>query len=81
MLVPDKHIMLAESLVGLGGVVLEKLSQPRSLDNLYKSIRQDIDRGALPVHHDFDSVVLAVLFLYAIGAVADTPGGSIKRCV
>lgn len=81
MLVPDKHITLAESMVGLGGVILEKLSQPRSVDYLYKNIRHDIECGELPVHHDFDSVLLAILFLYAIGAVTDTADGKIKQCV
>ena len=81
MLLPDKHISLAESLVGLGGFLLAQLDRPVSVDELHKRVIGAERIGALPAYHDFDAVLLAVLFLYAIAAVELTADGDVRRCV
>lgn len=80
MLMPDKHISMAESLLGLGAVVLSHLDQPRSIDMLYSLVKGDMASGMLPAYHDLDNLMLSVLFLYSVGAVALTKGGGVKRC-
>jgi len=80
MLLPDKHITLAESILGLGAIVLESLDKPRTLDQLFKTVRQLRESGGMPAFHDFDSVVLTVLFLYSIGVVDSTDTGAIRKC-
>jgi hypothetical protein len=80
MLLPDKHITLAESILGLGAVVLESLDRPRTIDYLFKTVRQLRDAGRMPAFHDFDTVTLAVLFLYSVGVVESTESGTIRRC-
>ena len=35
MLLPAKHIALSESLLGLGGLLLEMLASPKGIDELY----------------------------------------------
>jgi hypothetical protein len=80
MLLPNKHISVAESLLGFGAVVLSHLDQPKSVDSLYSLVKSDMARGTLPAYHDFDSLMLTVLFLYSIGAVKLTRSGGVKRC-
>ena len=80
MLLPDKHISLAESLLGLGAFILDELRQPRSIDWLDGRVGMARETNSLPSFHDFDSVVLAVLFLYSIGAIEMTGDGGIRRC-
>ena len=81
MLLPDKHITLAESIIGLGGFVLSVLDRPKTADQIYQRVKEARDDKSLPAFHDLDSVMLAVLFLYLIGAVEGTESGGIRRCV
>jgi len=81
MLLPDKHITMAESILGLGAILLGHLDRPQSLDRLHELARADMESGTLPAYHDTDAVMLGVLFLYALGAVELTPSGGVRRCV
>jgi hypothetical protein len=81
MLLPDKHVTLAESILGLGGVVLGLLDRPRTADQLYQSVKDAREDKSLPAFHDLDSVLLAILFLYSIGTVEVTDSGAVRRCV
>ena len=80
MLLPDKHITLAESVLGLGGFVLGELKRGSSIDQLHARIEAASQVGRLPARHGFDSLVLAVLFLYSIGAIEVTAAGNLRRC-
>ncbi len=80
MLLPDKHISLAESLLGLGALILGQLDDPGSMDDIHHRISQVNETKELPAFHDYESVALAVLFLYMIGAVEMTDTGDVRRC-
>jgi len=82
VLLPDKHITLAESILGLGSFVLASLLElgPQSLDRLYARIARASETPELPAYHDFDALFLATLFLYSIGAVELTDGGGVRLC-
>lgn len=80
MLLPDKHITLAESLLGLGSFILAAIDRPRSVDEIYNRVVEANETKELPAFHNFESVVLAILFLYTVGAVDMTPSGRIRRC-
>src|SRR5207249_484710 len=80
MLLPDRHISLAESILGLGGFVLGELDGPQSVDRLYAQVVAARDSHELPAYHDFDAVLLALLFLYSLGAVELTESGGVRRC-
>ena len=80
MLLPDKHISLAESIVGLGGFLLGELKKQQSLDRLHNSIREASNSSSLPAYHDIDSIMLALLFLYMLGAIESTENGEIRAC-
>lgn len=60
MLLPDKHITLAESMLGLGAFVLALLDRPRTVDHLYQRVKEARDDRSLPAYHDLDSVLLAL---------------------
>ena len=80
MLLPDKHVRLSESVLGLGAFVLSLLDRPRTADQLYQKVKEACEDRTLPAYHDFDSVTLTVLFLYTIGVVEATESGAIYRC-
>jgi hypothetical protein len=82
MLLPDKHITLAESILGLGAFVLgELLERPQSIDRLYKQMSEASESPALPAYHDFDALILAIIFLYSVGALELTESGGLQLCV
>ena len=80
MLLPAKHVTLGDSLLGLGAVVLELLDRPRTLDQLHGRISAMRATPALPAYHDFDNLMLAMLFLYAVGSVELSDHGMVQRC-
>jgi hypothetical protein len=81
MLLPDKHITLAESILGLGAFVLsELLRSPQSVDRLYERVVQSNGSPALPAYHDFDAMLLAILFLYSIGTIELSDKGVLRPC-
>ena len=80
MLLPDKHISLGESLLGLGAFIIEELRQPRSIDWLHERVEDARQTNRLPGFHDFDSLLLAILFLYTLDAIEMTKDGAIRRC-
>jgi len=70
-LLPEKHVRNSESLLGLGAVVLAFLyNEPKTLDKLWTGIKE-LDTIKPRVHGSvtLDSVVLAIDFLYSVGAV------------
>lgn len=71
MILPSKHISLADSLLGLGGVLLQIIMKhPCSLEYIwqeYSKINNRVD--GFPVYHSFDNVVLAVNLLFIMGAI------------
>lgn len=78
MLLPDKHIGFAESLIGLGSFILENLAIPQDIDSLWRAFEKA--RGThYPAYHSFDNMVLAVDMLYAINAIEMDQNGKLTR--
>jgi len=63
MILPTKHIPLGQSLLGLGPQLLTYLERPRTITALWKKARQ------LPEIGTFERFLLALSFLFAVGAV------------
>lgn len=80
MLLPDKHIKLSESILGLSGFVLGQLDKPRTLDELVTSLAKANKSHKYPTAHSVDHLVLAAAFLFSIGLAEGTADGAIKRC-
>lgn len=80
MLLPDKHIKLSESILGLSSFVLRKLNKPRTVDELVRMLAKANETADFPTAHGIDHLTLAAAFLFSIGIVQGTDEGAIKRC-
>jgi hypothetical protein len=71
MILPSKHISLSESLIGLGGVLLQTIiKQPCSLEHIWQEYSKiNNNKDVFPAYHSFNNVVLAVNLLFIIGAI------------
>jgi hypothetical protein len=81
MLMPDKHIRLSESLFGLGSFLLELLTTPKTIDELWRLFSKAVTGKKYPSQHSFENVVFAVDFLFAVGAVKLKSDGALEKCV
>lgn len=81
MLLPSKHVRLAESLLGVGALVIESLKEPLTLDALKDELDRCVEREQLPAKPSLEIVVLALDFLFVIGVVKILDNGAITRCV
>ncbi len=77
MILPEKHIKLAESLLGLGGHVLKLLDRPKTIDRIWEEYSKINDTLAFPANHGFDNLILSVDFLFTIGAININQSGEI----
>lgn len=80
MILPSKHIRLSESLLGLGGVILSLLKEPKTIDEIWFQFSEiNSNRKVLPAYHNFDNIVLALNYLYLIGVVSIDFNGKIQN--
>ncbi|MGL4421214.1 MAG: ABC-three component system middle component 6 [Gemmataceae bacterium] len=80
MLLPDKHVRLAESLIGLASLVLTTLDRPLTFNRLMGQLAPQFETSTWPAFHTAETVSLALCFLHAIGAVDVTDDGDLVRC-
>lgn len=80
MLLPDKHIKLSESLLGLGSFLLSVLRSPMTVDTIWLEYSKARESGVYPAHHTFENVVLALDVLFAVGAIQSQNNGLIEKC-
>jgi hypothetical protein len=78
MILPTKHIRTDRALLAVGGNVLDCLREPMTVSRLWDEIRShEGDRvGAAPINYDW--FVLALDFLFIVGAI-DLDRGLIQR--
>lgn len=81
MLLPDKHIKISESLLGLAALILESLTETLSFDSLVASLSAKFETPEWPAFHNAESVCLALCFLHTIGLVDVADDGVLFRCV
>ena len=78
MLMPKKHINLSESLIGIGGIILQCLGKTsKSLDAIISYTEQILDNNKnKKIYNNIDSIILAIDYLYSIGVIdIDGEGG------
>jgi hypothetical protein len=73
MIMPGKHIPLRDSLLAAGGVLLADLRRPTTPSALWDRVQGHPSFGS------FGAMVLALDFLFAIGAVALDEDGMLVR--
>lgn len=80
MLLPDKHIRLSESILGLAGLILSSLKGRMTFDGLWKKVRQHFESPNWPATHGVENFVLALCFLFSISVVEVSSDGELFRC-
>ena len=68
MILPSKHINFSQSLLGLGGFILNILNKPMTLDEVWVKYSER-SKKEFPGYHSFDNIVLAIDLLYMIGSI------------
>lgn len=80
-LLPEKHVRMSESLIGLGAIVLASLnSGAKDLDAIWGFVKDDSTvKRSVNGSITFDVVVLSVDLLFAIGAIQINGEGAIEH--
>lgn len=78
MILPKKHIKLAESLFAVGGLILSCLKVQNSVDELWDKI---CSQKSLNIHCTFDNFLLSLDYLYSIGVIDINEEGGIVKCI
>ncbi len=79
MIMPGKHINFSESLLGFGSYILNKLTIPLSIDDLWEEYQKDLKSDLYFSSHSFDNLIMTLLFLYSIGIIYEQDGKVIKN--
>ncbi len=80
MLLPNKHIQMSESILGLSLFLLTLLEERKSIDVLWKNFREARDMKMFPTHHSFENVLLATSFLFSTQLIDLDSNGFIFKC-
>jgi hypothetical protein len=80
MLLPDKHVKIAESILGLAALVVANLQKPLPFDDLMAVLTPKFETPEWPAYHNTETVLLALCFLYSAALVEVTPEGDLYRC-
>lgn len=80
MILPSKHIRFSESLLALGGILLSIIKEPKTVDEIwFKFSEINNTKNILPAYHNFDNIVLALNYLFIVGAVSIDKNGKIQN--
>ncbi len=80
MLLPDKHVRIGESILGLAALVVANLEKPLAFDNLMAVLSPKFETPEWPAYHNTETVSLALCFLHLTGLVDVTLEGDVYRC-
>lgn len=69
MIQPTKHMRPERALIGVGGELLDLLREPMTVSRLWDKLRARRSAGVPNAPIDYDWFVLALDFLFMIGAV------------
>jgi len=72
VILPNKYINSEYSLFGVGAIILEKLSRPKTMSHLWSEVREN------PIVNTYQRFVMCLDFLFIIGAL-DIVDGKIEK--
>lgn len=75
MILPKKHLSVSESFFGFGAFLLERLSEPLSTEELWEYYKASYANKKYPVKFSFDHFIMALDYLYIIGAIKTNERG------
>lgn len=76
---PSKHINFSQSLLGFGSYILSILSRPLTIDQIWDYYQKDLKQKRFNGVHDFDNLILTLIFLFNISAINNI-NGIIFKC-
>lgn len=78
MILPTKHVRTDRAIIGVGGELLDLLREPMTVSRLWNEVRarRSVTTPSAPI--DYDWFVLALDFLFMIGAVEAKRGVLVK---
>jgi hypothetical protein len=81
-ILPEKHVRISESLLGIGALVLEIIKGgSRNIDSIWSSLRQkESIREKVNGTVTFDSLILSIDGLFAMGFVELDEEGRLRLC-
>src|SRR5262249_446032 len=80
VLLPDKHVRICESILGLAALVLANLTDPLPFDKLMAVLAPQFETPAWPAYHNGEICGLGLCFLFAAGLVDVSVDGDLFRC-
>jgi len=80
VLLPDKHVKIGESILGLAALVVVNLERPLAFDKLMAVLSPKFETPEWPAYHNTETVSLALCFLQLAGLIEVTPEGDLYRC-
>lgn len=79
-ILPNKHIEMSKSLFGIGGIILGLLNKPSYIETCWNNyVTNYIDKKVVKYNCTFDYFILAIDYLYTIGAVNMDNKGRLYR--
>lgn len=72
-LLPKKHITLEQSLLGFGSQIISLIGNGKTVDNLWLVY----SKSKHTFQHTFDDMIVALDFLYLVGAICMKDGAVI----
>lgn len=79
MLMPQKHIDLYESLIGLGAIVITIIGKnSKTLDTIIEKVNLWIEKNKIKkIYNNIDNILLSIDYLFSIGAIDMNEEGGI----
>lgn len=69
MILPRKQLSVSESLFGFGGFLLQQLSTPATVDELWEYYKDSYANKKYAVKFSFDQFIMTLDYLFIIGAI------------
>ena len=80
-LLPEKHIRLNETALGLGAFVVQQLDEAMTLDQLWEALKELKKRKkSFPERIDFEDLIITIDILYALKAIDMDNEGALVKC-
>lgn len=79
MILPDKHIRLAESIFGLSSFVLSLIEEKNDVDTLWQKFTPYNNTEQLPANHSFDNFILSLDLLFSLNLITLDDAGAIVK--
>ena len=78
MILPKKQLSINESYWGFGAFLLKKLTNPIATEDLWEYYKDSYTNKKYPVKFSFDQFVMALDYLFIIGAIKENEGGMLS---